>query len=355
MRRRRLLALSAAFVLLALAGGAGAAPNPVKRPPSLLWKSYPLEQPTAASPHEPLRPPALAVGSGSSSGGGFSPDLALLALLGGATLALTALLGKSLIKDGATMMAEKQGRSAEPEPAPSEDARPDMLVALRPSSVTAEEERDPVESQRKTPVVPRPAQIEDEGEVKPEQSEQAPPVPLRPIRVVLRPLLRPIEEQQPEVEAPPAEEEEPESEAQPASAAEAATEPQSESEPDSKRLWREAAPEMPKHLWREASPKVPKDVWREASPKEDTEVVVEICQIRLWRGYVRYQLYAALGRDGVGRTLAHSPYFRLKDPEAPGAEAKAALRDLLDRLEAGGWTVAQEGRRWYSFILKRPL
>jgi len=347
--------LCAAFVLLALAGGAGAASNPVKRPPSLLWKSYPLKQRTAASPHHLLRPPALAVGTGSSSGDEIvgTPYLVFLALLGGAILALTGLAAKGLIKEGTMMTAAYKRRAAESKPASTEDAKPDMLVALRPTSVTAEEERDLVESQRKTAVVRRPAQIEDEGEVEPGQSEQAPPVPLRPIRAVLRPLLRPIEEQQPQVEAPPAEEEEPESKAQPASAAEAATEPQSE--PDSKRRWREASPEVPKHLWREASPQVPKNVWREASPKEDTEVVVEICQIRLWRGYARYRLYAALGRDGVDRALAHTPYFRLKDPEAPSAEAKAAMRDLLDRLEAGGWTIAQEGRPWYSFVLKRPL
>jgi hypothetical protein len=33
----------------------------------------------------------------------------------------------------------------------------------------------------------------------------------------------------------------------------------------------------------------------------------------------------------------------------------AALRELLDQLEAEGWTVASEGRHWYSFTLERPL
>jgi len=51
---------------------------------------------------------------------------------------------------------------------------------------------------------------------------------------------------------------------------------------------------------------------------------------------------------------ALSPYFRLSDPESPGAEATAAL-ELLDQLEAEGWTVVREGRRWYSFTLERPL
>jgi len=270
MRRSRLLALCAAFVLLALAGGAGAASNPVKRPPSLLWKSYPLKQRMAASPHHLLRPPALALGTGSSSGNEIvgTPYLAFLALLGGAILALTGLAATSLIKEGATMMAARKVRFAEPEPASTEDAKPDMLVALRPTAVTAEEEPDLAESQTKTPVAPRLAQIEDEGEVEPEQSEQAPSPPLPPPRVLLRPLLRPIEEQ-PEVEAPSAEAEEQEAELPPPLDVEA-TEPESELEPESKH------------------------VLREVSPEEGTEVVVErwaavtkAAVLRMWqRGHV---------------------------------------------------------------------
>jgi hypothetical protein len=331
MRRRRLLALCAAFVLLALSGGAGAASNPVKRPPSLLWKSYPLKQRTAASPHHPLRPPALAIGTGSSSGDEIvgTPYLALLALLGGAMLALTGLAATGLIKEGATMMAARKRRSAESKPASTEDAKPDMLVALRPTSVTAEEEPDLAESQTKPPVAPRLAQIEDEGEVEPEQSEQAPSPPRPPLRVLLRPLLRPIEEQ-PEGEAPSAETEEQETELPPPPDVEDATEP--ELEPESKHAR------------------------RVASPEEDTEVVLESCRVRIWRGYFRYQLYVAPGSStNIDRALALSPYFRLPDPESPGAEAMAALRELLDQLEAEGWTVAREGRRWYSFTLERPL
>jgi hypothetical protein len=239
MRRRRLLPLCAAFVLLALAGGARAASDPVKRPPSLLWKTYPLKQRTAASPHHVLRPPALAVGTGSSSGDEIvvTPYLAFLALLGGAMLALTGLAATSLVKEGATIMAARKGRSALPEPASTEAAKPDMLVALRPTSVTAEAERDLAESQTKTktPVAPRLAQIEDEGEVEPERSEQAPLPPRPPRRALLHPLLRPIEEQ-PEVEAPSAEAEEQEVEPPPPLDVEEATEP--ELEPESTHLWR---------------------------------------------------------------------------------------------------------------------
>jgi hypothetical protein len=236
MRRRRLLPLCAAFVLLALTGGARAASDPVKRPPSLLWKIYPLKQRTAASPHHVLRPPALAVGTGSSSGDEIvvTPYLAFLALLGGAMLALTGLAATSLVKEGATIMAARKGRSALPEPASTEAAKPDMLVALRPTSVTAEAEADLAESRTKTPVAPRLVQIEDEHEVEPERSEQAPSPPCPPPRALLHPLLRPLEEQ-PEVEAPSAEAEEQDVEPPPLDVEEA-TEP--ELEPESRHLWR---------------------------------------------------------------------------------------------------------------------
>jgi hypothetical protein len=247
--RRRLLALCAAFALLALAGGAGAAPNPVRRAPSLLWKSYPLNQRTSAtSPHRPLRPPALAVGTGSGDEIVGTPLLALFALLGG-VMVLTAVVATGLIKEGATTIAARRARSAEPEPepAPTEEAKPDMLVALRPTAVSAEEEPDPAESQTKTPVAPRLAPVEDEAEVEPEQSEQPPSPPCSPLRIPLHPLLRPIEEQ-PEVEAPSAEAEEQEVEPPPLDVEEA-TEP--ELEPQSTHLWQ----------------------WD--SRVEDTEVVVE--------------------------------------------------------------------------------
>jgi len=91
-------------------------------------------------------------------------------------------------------------------------------------------------------------------------------------------------------------------------------------------------------------------------PEEETEVAVETCRIRIWRGYFRYQLFVAPGGStNITRAFALSPYFKLSDLEAPGAEAMAALRELLDQLEAEGWTVAREGQQWYSFTLERPL
>jgi len=221
-------------------------------------------------------------------------------------MALTALVAKGLIKEGATTMAARRARAAEPEPeqpASTQDAKPEMLVALRSTAVTAEEEPDLAESQTKTPVAPRLAPLEADAEVKPDQSEQ------------------------PEVEAPLAE-----AELRPPLDVEEATEPEPTSE--STNLWREVPPEEDTEVW----------VW------------VEWCRVRIWRGYFRYQLYVAPGRStDISRAFVLSPYFKLSDVEAPGAKAMTALRDLLDQLEAEGWTVVREGRRWYSFTLERPL
>ena len=344
---RRLLALSIVFSVLVLVGGAGAAQNPVERPPSLLWKSYPLEQRATVSLVHPLRPPAIAEGTGSRSGGGFviSPYLLMLAFVGGAILALTGLLAKSLVKDVAGIATARRWRSAEPEGASTEEAKTDMFVALHPTSATAEVEQPKSESE---PSVSLPTvQVEGEGEVQPEDSEQVPSAPIRPLRIfllmepplteegeserespplrALPPPLPPLEDDLPEVEAPDQEEQ-----PLPFEVASQAR-PEPESEP---------GPERPR---------------RETSREEDTEVAVESCQITLWRGYFRYQLFAATGPSSTGRAFALSPYFRLKDAEAPGAKAIAALQELLDQLEAEGWSVVLEGRIWYAFTLERPL
>jgi len=317
MRRRRLIVLCATFALLALAGGAGAAPSPVKRAPSLLWRSYPLKQRTAATQPRPLRPPALADGARSGSGGGIiSPYLTLFALFGGASLALAGLLAKKFLKEGTA----RKGHSAQPARASTEEAKPDMLVALRPGPATAEEDPVLAESQPKAPVAPRTAQIESEGNVEPERSDQAPSAAVPPLRPLPRQLFRPIEDQLPEVRAPA-----------------------------------EKAESLPLELVPEFSPE-PERLRRDASREDETEAAVECCQIRLWRGYFRYQLYVAPGgSSGSDRAVALSPYFRLSDPDAPGDEAMAALRELLEQLETQGWTVSHEGWRWYSFTLERPL
>jgi hypothetical protein len=81
---------------------------------------------------------------------------------------------------------------------------------------------------------------------------------------------------------------------------------------------------------------------------------VESCQIRLWHGHVKSQLLAApLEKSGEPEALAFSPFFRLRDQDAPTESAEAALRVLIEQLERDGWTVVGAGPRWYQRALER--
>jgi hypothetical protein len=78
---------------------------------------------------------------------------------------------------------------------------------------------------------------------------------------------------------------------------------------------------------------------------------VEVCEIKLWRGYIKCQLRAALRRSEA--VIAVSSYFRLRDEDSPGDEARLALRDLIATLEQRGWTVVSRGPTWYEDRLQR--
>jgi outer membrane biosynthesis protein TonB len=82
--------------------------------------------------------------------------------------------------------------------------------------------------------------------------------------------------------------------------------------------------------------------------------VAESCEIKLWRGYVKCQLYAALlDRAGAATGFAVSPAFRLRDEDTPTEQAAGALKTLIDYLEGEGWTVVSAGARWYQLRLAR--
>jgi hypothetical protein len=74
------------------------------------------------------------------------------------------------------------------------------------------------------------------------------------------------------------------------------------------------------------------------------------CEIRLWRGFVKCQLYAALA--GSDESVALSQYFRLQDDLVPNDQARHALATLVGELEQGGWTVVSGGRPWYRHTLE---
>ena len=91
-----------------------------------------------------------------------------------------------------------------------------------------------------------------------------------------------------------------------------------------------------------------------------TRPVEEICEIGIWRGYVKSRFYAGLiGREGEGIefALAESLPVRLRGngtPERTG-EAAAAHEALVNYLIESGWEVepSRNGEGWYALRFRR--
>jgi hypothetical protein len=326
MRHPRLLALLvAALVLVGAPPAASMTPRSVKQQPTLLWRTYPLKQ-RPATPHRPFPPTQLA-GSGQalkSRPGGENqalPKTLAWGLLGAAiaAVALLLLLLRPVLSTatGRTRVARRTGpdesargpvrvrrrrrrpreHPAKPVPEASKPGREDLVEALRPK--------------------PRPVrESEVEKPPQPERREQAefPPVPLGALR-------------QPEPEAEPGL-----TTRATALPAPAQLEPEPKLHPEDRGAKPEAAGERPQ------------------------TVTGESCEIELWRGYVKCQLYAAsLERPRAAAAFAFSPFFRLRDEDTPTEKAAEALKTLVDRLERDGWTVVSAGARWYQLRLNRSL
>ena len=93
-----------------------------------------------------------------------------------------------------------------------------------------------------------------------------------------------------------------------------------------------------------------REVMRRPSYRQGTSVAR--CEIRLWRGYVKCQLYAVL-EGSEERAVAFSKYFRLRDDQTSNPQGQQALAALLETLEARGWTVVLVGPTWYWHRLER--
>jgi hypothetical protein len=94
---------------------------------------------------------------------------------------------------------------------------------------------------------------------------------------------------------------------------------------------------------------------QEAPPEPARATGIEICQVFLWSGYRKHQLYAAsLAEDAPWRPLAVSADFPLRDEEIPTERASAALDKLIAQLEREGWGVSALGTRWYDYTFERP-
>jgi hypothetical protein len=83
-----------------------------------------------------------------------------------------------------------------------------------------------------------------------------------------------------------------------------------------------------------------------------TVAAEQVAEIRLWRGYVKCQLFVAA--EEADEALVESPFFRLRNPMAPDAAAERVLADLLVDLERAGWVVVESGPGWFRRRLRRP-
>jgi hypothetical protein len=106
-----------------------------------------------------------------------------------------------------------------------------------------------------------------------------------------------------------------------------------------------------------AAPREPPDIedgggTAATAQRQPTVAAEQVAEIRLWRGYVKCQLFvAAEGADGA---LVESPFFRLRNPMAPDDAAQRILDDLLVDLERAGWVAVESGPGWFRRRLRRP-
>ena len=317
MRHPRLLALLvAALVLIGASPAASMTPRSVKKQPTLLWRTYPLKQ-RPATPHRPS-PRTQVASSGQaleSRPGGENqalPKTLAWGLLGAAIAAVALLLVLlrpvlSAATGGRTTVARRTG--------PDESARRPVRVRRRrrrprehPAKPVPDASEpgpeDLLEALRPKPTPMRESEVEKPPQPERRERAESPPVPLGALR-------------QPTTRAT-------------ALPAPAQLEPEPKLHPEDRGAKPEAAGERPQ------------------------TVTAESCEIELWRGYVKCQLYAAsLDRPRAAAAFAFSPFFRLREEDTPTEKAAEALRTLVDRLERDGWTVVSAGARWYQLRLHR--
>jgi hypothetical protein len=80
----------------------------------------------------------------------------------------------------------------------------------------------------------------------------------------------------------------------------------------------------------------------------------EVCEIALWRGYVKWHFYTSqLGSYRLPTALTSEPFLRLRDEKNPTPAAQQAFAGLIDELTGNGWVVVATGPRWYDYRLER--
>ncbi len=86
----------------------------------------------------------------------------------------------------------------------------------------------------------------------------------------------------------------------------------------------------------------------------------ETCRVRLWRGYVSWQLVAENSATASRRrALPHVPGAPREGPRRPLAPtendaARRAVEALQAMLESHGWERVGDGDAWYEGRFRRP-
>jgi hypothetical protein len=274
----------------------------LKHPPSLLWKSYPLKQRATAQARAKARAAAHLTArtrkaSAQTQSSKTSPSSALLVV----TMMLAAIVAAGMIvlsrlRPVRLGLPSSRRRRLPPQPTSTVQSTSgeELLDALRRWLPPGSDELP--EAIVVTPTLPVPSPVFESTETRP-----------RP-----KPQPQPPKQPKPSQEAKPA-----------------------------------ARPDMPRPR---PAARPTREVVRRPSHRQGTSVAR--CEIRLWRGYVKCQLYAVLeGSDE--RAIASSKYFRLRDDAMSSPQGQQALTALLATLEARGWTVVGVGPIWYWHRLER--
>ncbi len=95
------------------------------------------------------------------------------------------------------------------------------------------------------------------------------------------------------------------------------------------------------------------------SPARREQALATTCEIRVFRGYVKSQFYAAVMPSG-GQTpfaVGQSGWFRWRqtDTQTPRPDIVGARDQLLKVLGADGWVRIGQGAEWYSDRLERKV
>jgi hypothetical protein len=310
----RLAALAAILSIgAAPAAGAHAAGSAKLRPPTLLWKSYPLvQQPrvgasrkTAASPRKEASGPATAPGRQ------FDEMLLLTALAVGTVVFLR---GPTTVRVGGSLRG--RGGARTPRPARRPQPRRRQARGYAPPAAPEIASDIAVEPREQEPTrlpAPPPAPPDDDLEralddlleaLQPHtQSERAPELELR--ELIMR----------------------------------------KNAAPESTHPWIE--PEIDAALERIATRRA---LEAQARKREAKTASLARSEVRLWHGYVKSQLYVTM--SGSEHAVAVSQHFRMRENNAPGPQAQDALASLLAQLEGSGWKVVAHGPKWYDRTLE---